>query len=253
MRDLPSKRFYNGSVAIGQNAFIVAGFFNNTIDKYDKNTNTLQTVNTIHKTSNHFGICTIKSVILISGGYDGSNYLKTCFLYKPISNNFEPIAIMNVENRGHALVNMNNKFVFSIGGLNHQDGYLNSIEKYDPDTNKWTIVDQKLNIARSFHQAVTYKHCIYIIGGETRGHNVVDSIEKINTIEGTTSIIKTKLKMARKSFALAKINEKAYIIGGSNVNFNETDTVEIFDMENETITDGISIPFADYSFSACVL
>ena len=32
-----------------------------------------------------------------------------------------------------------------------------------------------------------------------------------------------------------------------------TDTVEIFNMEDETINEGINIPFADYSFSACAL
>ena len=160
---------------------------------------------------------------------------------------------MNIERNGHALVNTNDKFVFSIGGYNKQDCYLNSIEKYDPDTDKWTIINQKLNIARMYHQAVAYKHCIYVFGGSTRNFKVLDSIEKINIITRTTTLLGTKLKVAREHFGLANIDNNVYILGGITSDSSATDTVEIFNMKDETITDGIKIPFADYGFSACVL
>ena len=255
MIDLPSGRYWHGSVTISRNAFIVGGLNNKTIDRYDKLTNTFLTVNTMTNVRSGFGICTTKGKIIISGGYDGSKRMKSCFLYKPSSNWFKQIASMNVERRGHALVNMNDKFFFSIGGWNSQNDYLNIIEQYEPETDVWTIFNQKLNIARGYHQTVAYKQWIYVIGGITRNNNLLDSIEKINIITGTTSLLKTKLKVARTNFALAKINDNVYIIGGNTslLITDPTDTVEIFNMEDETLTDGINIPIKDYGFTACVL
>ena len=249
---MQSGRFFHGSVTIGQNAFIVGGYSNNTIDIYDKHTKTFQTVNTLNEIRSEFGICAIKGNILISGGYKVSLLQKSCFLYKPSSNTFKPIASMNVERRGHALVNMNDKFVYSIGGWNKHDDYLNSVEKYNPETDVWTIVDQKLNIARDDHQAVAYKHYIYVIGGINK-NSVVDSIEKIDTRNETVILIDTKMKEARYRFALAKIDNNAYILGGVTSDSIKTDTVEIFDMKDEKVTDGVSIPIEDYGSSACVL
>ena len=255
MRDLPSERSDHGSVTIGQNAFVFGGYHNKNIDRYDKYTNTFQTVNTMNEFRCEFGICTIKGKVLISGGRDEKGLkLKSCSLFYPISNIFLPKANMKVKRSGHALVNINDKFVFSIGGYNDQDSFLNSIEKYDPETDVWTIVDLKLNIARENHQAVAYNHCIYVFGGSTRNNvNASDTIEKINTATETTILIKTRLKVARESFALAKVDNNAYILGGFTSNSVATDTVEIFNIENETITSGINVPFADYNISACVL
>ena len=271
MRDIPIKRDWHGSVTISRKAFIISGIKGNNgiidINIYDKLTNSFQSVNATTTNPSGFGICTIKGDILISGGHKLSDNLKVCFLYttscilyNPPSNTFKPIANMNIERSGHTLVNMNDKFVFSIGGLNGRDdkpsypeSYLNCIEKYDPETDKWTIVDQKLNIARSYHQAVAYKHYIFVVAGASNMYNVLDSIEKINLINGTTTLIDTKLKIGRKLFALAKINNYAYILGGITSDSMATDTVEIFNMEDETITDGKNIPIFDYGLTACVL
>ena len=253
MRDMPSERCDPGSVTIGRNTFIVGGFGNKTIDMYNKSTKSFQTVNTMKTTRSQFGICAIKGEILISGGISNGTILKTCILYKPYSNTFKPIASINVEKIGHALVSMNDKFVFSIGGYNDKNKYLNSIEKYDLETDVWTIVDNKLNVARMYHQAVAYKHYVYVFGGSTRNNCVLNSIEKINTVNVTTTLIETKLKIGRKLFTLAIKDNSAYILGGITSDLITTDTVEIFNMENETITHGINIPFADYSFSACIL
>ena len=104
-----------------------------------------------------------------------------------------------------------------------------------------------------YHQAVAYKHCIYVFGGSTRNFKVLDSIEKINIITRTTTLLGTKLKVAREHFGLANIDNNVYILGGITSDSSATDTVEIFNMKDETITDGINIPFAADGFSACVL
>ena len=46
--------------------------------------------------------------------------------------------------RGHSLISLGG-LLYAVGGGNDDDGYLDTMEVYDPDTNIWEMVEEKLN------------------------------------------------------------------------------------------------------------
>ena len=57
-------------------------------------------------------------------------------------------------------------YLYAIGGANYDGGHtiFNSVEKYDPETDKWTTV-ARMNQARFGHGAVSHNGKIYVFGG----------------------------------------------------------------------------------------
>ena len=51
---------------------------------------------------------------------------------------------MNIARRGHGLVSLHGK-LYAIGGLGAADSILDSLEVYDPHSNKWTLLQQKID------------------------------------------------------------------------------------------------------------
>ena len=190
-------------------------------------------------------------IFLIAGGMEGElegTLQKTCFLYNTASNTFKQLRSMNSKKCGHVLVNMNDECVYAIGGWDNQNG-LSSIEKFDPAAEQWTIVKPKLNIARRGLQAVNYKKYIFVIGGLLEGGHSTDEIEKFDISKGSISGLDLKLRNASQQFDLAKMGSNEFIIGGSYAG----DSVEVFEMDQEIVTERKNMPFADSFFSACVL
>ena len=72
--------------------------------------------------------------------------------------------------------------LFAIGGHNASQGVLNSIEKYDSKTGKWTSKKCKLaegSKGLSAHQAVTLPDGIYIMGGFD-GDSYLDNLWRLD-------------------------------------------------------------------------
>lgn len=58
-----------------------------------------------------------------------------------------------------------NGFIYALGGFNGEIR-LNSVERYDPTTNQWTLIES-MNYVRSDAHACVLNNKIYIIGNPT--------------------------------------------------------------------------------------
>jgi len=82
--------------------------------------------------------------IYVAGGYHYGKKLQSVFCYDPVSNTWTEVASMNKRRRGHSLVNLDG-LLYAIGGGNDDEGFLDNMEMYNPDTNTWEMLEEKLN------------------------------------------------------------------------------------------------------------
>ena len=248
MPDLPSDRASHCSAVVGKCCFLVGGYGNKTIDKYDLVTKTVTTVASMKTHRFEFGMCLHKSnQILVAGGctYVDPHYSRraeacwsadSCFLFNTATNSLKEVGSMNSKRRGPALVNCEGD-VYAIGGIEEREE-LTSIEKFDSITETWTTVAD-LNIGRRMHRAVAHKHFIYVFGGEkTVGFHrePLNSIEKIDTRTNSVELLNVTLFSPRCLFAVAPIASQVYILGGTDI--SKLETFEIFDLEQQTFSKG---------------
>ena len=86
----------------------------------------------------------IENKIYVSGGFLQAEVLHSVFCYDPASNSWTEVANMNKRRRGHSLVRLDD-CLYAIGGGNDDEGYLDNMEVYHPDTNTWEMMEEKLH------------------------------------------------------------------------------------------------------------
>ena len=90
--------------------------------------------------------------ILIAGGYDGANYLGSCYLFDPSSNTFTATGSLVFPRSAHKAVLLSDGRVLVSQGVGNRDplgdpllhgsGYLPCSEIYDPKTGLWTTLPE---------------------------------------------------------------------------------------------------------------
>lgn len=90
----------------------------------------------------------------------------------------------------HASVVIHEK-ILVIGGVDRNDNILNSVEHYDPGTNKWTRA-ASMNERRSAFQTGVINSSLYVLGGCGGNDGFSDhlmSIEKYSMHEDTWTMV----------------------------------------------------------------
>eukprot|EP01084_Bolivina_argentea_P237711 399421_1 len=150
------------------------------------------------------------------GGYDGNNLgLSYTQKYNITASIWTEVDTINI-GRYHAGcsmdITMSNIFLF--GGL-HNNNNLNSIEKYDVNSNQWSELPVTLNTARRHHvcRLLPNDEQIYCMGGYD-GTNKLDSVEIFDPTYYDIQI--TRLNVARFHFQASLWSESCMVITGGN-------------------------------------
>ena len=257
--DLPKGKTYHGSVKIKDSLYIVGGEFSSSIDRFDLNTRTFSTVNSLDENLCLFGVCQYdENNFMLAGGCKLINNDQSieltdiCYLYSVITNSFKQVGSLNKGKNGHVLVKNDDGEIYAVEGSSC------TIEKFDTRLQIWTVIQTTLQ--RYGFGAVAYKNFIYLFGGLGLNGKLIDSIEKFDTRTGEIVVIQAKLKVPRCYFAIARYGQLAYIIGGEVTDYLKkpskmanTKSVEIFNLNFETVEEGKSLPFEDSGYTAHVV
>jgi hypothetical protein len=76
--------------------------------------------------------------IVITGGWNGIRFLKTCYSYDPKSKGWRRLADMNTARCNHSLTMVGNRLVVA-GGCDGTRA-INVVEMYDLESNSWRVV-----------------------------------------------------------------------------------------------------------------
>lgn len=155
--------------------------------------------------------------VFVIGGYDGASsvFLKTCEAYSVEKDTWEEISPMVVGKCAFSATVVNKKNIFTFGGY---DGTkrLDGIEKYEIETDKWRLLQQKLLFPLSncacFSPAVS--KVVILGGGFSSGFSLQVKMIDIETGKWTTLPQMTEGRDLRNKVVYYK--DFAYAVGGYN-------------------------------------
>ena len=242
--------------------YLVGGLGNKDIDKYDAETKTFVTVNSMDKARSKFGMCLInEESIIVAGGLIDGLKTKSSFLYNTRYNNIKKLGDLNEGKHGLVLINCLGK-VFAIGGDNLGSEH-NKIETFNFSKNTWEVVAIKLKVGRYLPRAVAHNEFIYIFGGHNTLRIMESSVERYNTKTDQITTIDSRPLLARNCSAICEINSEVFLMGGDTQDYSRSDrvkglnlftrSVEVFNLKNEKFRIGTDLPVADEGMAAVAM
>ena len=214
--------------AIGGNA----GFTNteNTAEMYDPSTNKWTKVASMNTKRMDLKATSLNGKLYAIGGHtlgygrqhgcgEGcEQFLNSVEIYDPSTDKWTYVASMNTRRHSLAATSLNGK-LYAIGGLDYKNErvnsktFLNSVEMYDPSTNKWTYVASLINNICG-HGTASLNGKLYVIGGyDEEKRRRLDSVKMYDpSTDKWTNV--SSMNTRRDSVAATSLNGKLYAIGG---------------------------------------
>ena len=92
--------------------------------------------------------------------------------------------------------------LYCLGGVS-DTGPINIVEKYDEDTNTWSLVAE-MNHRRAYHGVISYKGRLYVVGGYD-GNSFFSSVEMYNPQTNSWTLV-ADMSVGREGSAVALIH-----------------------------------------------
>ena len=148
-------------------------------------------------------------------------------------------------------------YVVVAGGLGNEKLSVNSVNIYDPTSDKWQQI-AKLDQARCGHQLVACDESLFAIGGCNK---IVDDNKYFTSVEKLTSLDEkwknaSSMNVSRAFFAAVNCNGAVYAIGGRQEHKDAViilDSVEKLIPGNDTWTFVANMKYKRESHAACVM
>ena len=129
----------------------------------------------------------------LGGWDDAGECLSSVERLTDLKNDWEECPPMLRAKRWFAAVSCSNVMYVIGGQSNHDDSAItNTVEKFDPDKNKWICVSA-MNIKRRAHAACVIHGKIYVVGGIDTENKYVDKIECYTPSTDSWSIVGTTI------------------------------------------------------------
>ncbi|QCE12062.1 kelch-like protein 18 [Vigna unguiculata] len=127
------------------------------------------------------GAVELNGSIYATGGFDGTDYLRSAERFDPREHSWTKISDMNVKRGCHCSVVLNEK-LYALGGFDGEK-MVQSIEVFDPRLGVWTMGEPMVH-PRGYCAAVVVNESIYMIGGVRIGEDIVDKVENYKEGQG---------------------------------------------------------------------
>ena len=190
--------------------------------------------------------------IFIIGGLDGRQALNSIGVYDPVSKTLVSSPIkMNEARCGHKVIAYKKK-LFVFGGYDKDGRRLNSVEMFSPQTNTFVVM-APMKIARCDFACCRVGNLVYVVGGSIG--DVFDRTKSVEMFSPVTKkfVMMAPMKIARNGFACCRIGNLVYVVGGSIGVCLRTNSVEIYNLDNNTWTDGVDFPISEFGLYACAV
>jgi concanavalin A-like lectin/glucanase superfamily protein/Big-like domain-containing protein/Kelch motif protein len=145
---------------------------------------------------------------------------------------------------------MVNGIIYAVGGYN-SNGYLATVEAYDPATNTWTSKASMPTASYGLSTSVV-NGVIYAVGGQNNNADVLGTVQAYDP--GTdTWTTKASMPTARYGLSASVVNGIIYAVGGGYDPNNFLATVEAYDPASDTWTTKASMPTARFGPATSVV
>ena len=166
--------------------------------------------------------------------------------FDPVINSWAPLMCYSsvMSHRGVAVVNFQG-FLYVIGGEEDEEA-VNSVHKYNPDTNLWQEV-APMNVSRAGVCAVADKETMYAIGG-LANNQTLDVVERFDAKMNSWCRVASTLEKKLLPFG-AVLNARVFLFGGvtrpqSSDSFHASSSIEMYDPTSNmwTVIQNTSLP-----------
>eukprot|EP01016_Furgasonia_blochmanni_P035541 TRINITY_DN3945_c0_g2_i1.p1 TRINITY_DN3945_c0_g2~~TRINITY_DN3945_c0_g2_i1.p1 ORF type:complete len:395 (-),score=25.43 TRINITY_DN3945_c0_g2_i1:119-1303(-) len=161
----------------------------------------------------------LQNYIYVLGGYDGktNSFLSSCERYSVEREAWETISPMRVAKCAFGATTVNDKYIFTVGGYDGSER-LSTIERYDAQTDRWTVLEVTLRESLSNSACFSPKqnHIVILGGGFSHGFSLEVDMLNISTGEWSKLPRISDGRDLRNKIVFYKQN--IYAIGGNNCN-----------------------------------
>lgn len=221
----------------GSKIFIAGGYDGNSTNYSSTEIFDTQTLEFLDGPEMEFGRSYHRSVnladgrILITGGFDGSNYLSSCEIFDPTTEELTTTGSLNFARSSHTINLMEDGRVVVTGGFNPAFNFqMVECEIYDPTTGVWTELPD-MAYSRDNHGAAVYGNYVFVAGG--REYNATD-----NLFQGRQEI--EMLDITSGEWTLIGYTLERHSYNDLHVLHAENDLVELL-IPGSTINSGIDV------------
>lgn len=243
-----SVRHEAGFIKFADKGYLIGGRGIKTVDEFDPNLLTWRPLQKSPIELHHFQPTVWQNKIVIAGaltgGYPAETPVKNIYYFYPNENKWEKgPAIPPARLRGSTVAVIKNDSLYLIGGITngHLDGNVNWVDRYDFNTNTWTMLDDAPH-ARDHAQGVLINNSIYVVGGRrTLGkHNQVfelveGKIDVLNTDTNQWQVAQHELPLPRAGIATFAYQDSFIVVGGESANPNKAhEEVHLFNSQQKS-------------------
>src|SRR6266567_1100522 len=174
--------------------------------------------------------------LYVIGGGNSGVALSDLQRYDPVLDAWTTLTSMNTTRAGAAAAVIDDG-IFVIGGRQSTGGpcsggpYLNTVEKYDIDTDTWSAVAQ-LPSARSDLAAVAHGGKIFVFGG-CNDTGVTDEVDMYDPQTNTWTTGLAPMPTKRASLVAGHSGNQVYAIGGTD-GVSASNANEVYDIPSDT-------------------
>ncbi|KAK3923947.1 Kelch-like protein diablo [Frankliniella fusca] len=162
--------------------------------------------------------------LFVTGGQSEEGAERRSWCLDEKCSNWKPSVPMSTTRAFHGLVTVGGA-LYSVGGKAGDGTVLNSVERYDPNENRWFKI-ASLNEARYDFGCVAIDQYIYVAGGIGGQQHWLRSVERYDTLTNQWCFV-SPMSIARASFGISVSDNRIYCVGGYN-GVHYTNTVEKF-------------------------
>lgn len=166
--------------------------------------------------------------LLVTGGWTGTQVLKSTEIFDPATGNWTLVASMNTARMNAASALLPDGRVVVAGGETI-NGYLGSIEVYDPVNNTWTTAANGLGAKRAQFSAVALNSgIVWFIAGRGEGNLSLSSIESFNPSTGAVNPAAGSVTVARRGAKTEVLADGRILVIGGETDSGFSSTVDMY-------------------------
>lgn len=157
----------------------------------------------------------MREILFAVGGWCSGDAISSVEIFdpqKPVNNEWKIVTAMSKRRCGVGVAVLNQN-IYAIGGHDGQS-YLNSVERYDPQTNQWYMDVQPTSSCRTSVGVAVLDDTIYAVGGQD-GVSCLSFVEKYDVMTNRWSRV-ASMSSKRLGVAVCVLDSKLYAIGGSD-------------------------------------
>jgi hypothetical protein len=165
--------------------------------------------------------CKAGDFVYVCGGINSKGEpLNSCEKYSLVYEKWVKIANMNIPKSHLSICNVNNEFIFSIGGENRYDSILDMIEKYNINMDSWETMNIKIPIKLECVSCIQLKNEILILGGYSCEHGSLKTVFSYDYSKNTIRKLNYELSQPGWSIYMPmKIGQNVHVFFGGEEEF----------------------------------